>query len=654
MNSTSLDANKWPGSSAANYRPDIDGLRAIAVLAVVFFHADVGLNGGYVGVDIFFTISGYLITGILLKDLEQKQFSLVNFWERRARRILPALLCMVMVTVIVSGFHLLPLDYKELGQSVVAQSTLVSNYYFYTVSGYFAPDVRLKPLLHTWSLAIEEQFYLLFPVLLLMTYRRGVDFCRIIIVGLGVASFALCVVWSYRHAWANFYFLPTRAWELLVGAFLATLPVNNPGSPILRESMGAVGLLGICSAMIGYGPETRMPGIAALLPCGGAMCVIASGRTMLSFSGKLLAFKPLVFIGLISYSLYLWHWPFFALANYWEFVPLPLSMRLFLVISCIGLSILTWRYIERPFRRQELLPEKAQMFIFASASIILLLTVGATLIVFDGFPTRMPASVRQFAKGKDDFKFFGHQYGTSVSDAVGENFVELGNKDKSQPIHVIIWGDSHAMAILPAFDELCRRSGVRGVSANHAATVPLIGFSQPNHPDGLRGDSEAFNQAIIRYIKHNRVKHVVLVASWLDHVNRTSANAVQRGLKSTLEALQGCDARLWIMPVVPTYEWQVPKMLAFTTLEGRSIVNLGKPLEVYRELIHQQSDIFHSADTHGLLTMLDPTSLFTGLEGRCLLQSEGWSLYRDNHHLSAHGASHLSPLFEPLFTKPHP
>ena len=220
-----------PNTNPLKYRAHVDGLRAVAVLPVLFFHADLGFTGGYVGVDVFFVISGFLITGLILRDLDAGKFSIVKFWERRVRRIMPALAVVVLASLAAGWFLLLPQGFKELGESAVAQTLLSSNIYFWIKSwigvGYFTPDAEVKPLLHTWSLAVEEQFYLFFPFLLLALKRIARHSIVPAILLLAGISFALSVWCSYRYPSANFYLLPTRAWELLIGSFLAAIPVQQ-------------------------------------------------------------------------------------------------------------------------------------------------------------------------------------------------------------------------------------------------------------------------------------------------------------------------------------------------------------------------------------------------------------------------------------------
>ena len=249
-------------------RPEIDGLRAIAVLAVLLFHANAGVSGGYVGVDVFFVISGYLITRLILEDIDAGRFQIQKFWERRVRRILPALAVVTFSTLVAGWFLLLPEGFQELGESVAAQTMLGSNFYFWMHSwinsGYFAPASEMKPLLHTWSLAVEEQFYLLFPFLLVALKRFSRNSLALAFLLLGGLSFGLSVYFSHQWPSANFYFLPTRAWELLIGAFLAASSERQSAAGWPREILSSGGLILILCSMFGYDRGTRFPGLAAL------------------------------------------------------------------------------------------------------------------------------------------------------------------------------------------------------------------------------------------------------------------------------------------------------------------------------------------------------------------------------------------------------
>ncbi|MCB5200694.1 acyltransferase, partial [Loktanella sp. TSTF-M6] len=299
------------------YRRDIDGLRTLAVVPVVLGHAGLGLfAGGFVGVDVFFVISGFLITGILVRELEQGRFSLIDFYERRARRILPALFVVLAACIVVFWFLLLPQHYVVIGKAGIASLLFSSNIYFFRIdSAYFANATSMQPLLHTWSLAVEEQFYIVFPVLLwlIAAWRRTSR--TLLIAGLSLASFALAVWMVPRHPVAAFYLTPTRVWELGLGALLALGAFPALRHRLLAELVAAAGLVAIAWAVFTLDKTDPFPGLNALAPCLGAVAIIWAGQSQITLTGRLLSTRGMVGIGLMSYSLYLVHWPVLVAAR---------------------------------------------------------------------------------------------------------------------------------------------------------------------------------------------------------------------------------------------------------------------------------------------------------------------------------------------------
>ena len=310
--------SQLPSGNAQAYRPDIDGLRAIAVLAVLLYHVGgFGLTGGFGGVDVFFVISGYLITTIIQREIESGTFSLLNFYERRIRRIFPALVAVTVVATLVSAMLLLPEDFKEYGKSLLNLMAISSNYYFMRKTGYFDAAASEKPLLHTWSLAVEEQFYIVFPLLLLVLSRFG---RRAVIAGLTALAFAsfLASAATLENAPARAFFAtPGRVWELLIGVLTAVMGPALITSRLHREALAALGL-----ALIGYGyffytDATPFPGPAALAFCLGAAFIIYAGTSGgETLTARMLSSPLVASIGLISYSVYLWHWPLIVFVRY--------------------------------------------------------------------------------------------------------------------------------------------------------------------------------------------------------------------------------------------------------------------------------------------------------------------------------------------------
>ncbi len=372
------------------YRREIDGLRALAVVPVVLFHAGFSsFSGGFVGVDIFFVISGYLITSILIAENEQDRFSIINFYERRARRILPALFFVMACCLPFALMWMLPDGLVEFGRSLIAVTFFVSNFLFWQESGYFAAAAEEKPLLHTWSLAVEEQYYLLFPLLVLMLWPLGRRWFSIVLVVGVLASLGLAEYGWRNKPSANFYLAPFRTWELLIGSLIAVYLSRNSAPAALRDTMSIIGVAMILFSIVWFDAKTPFPSLWALLP------VLGTGLLILftwpeTLVGRFFSTPPLVGVGLISYSVYLWHQPLFAFARIHS-IDHP-SAALFLVLSALSvlLAWLSWRYVEAPFRSKERVSKRA-IFTFTGCGMAFFALIGAALVATDGMPARFNA-----------------------------------------------------------------------------------------------------------------------------------------------------------------------------------------------------------------------------------------------------------------------
>jgi peptidoglycan/LPS O-acetylase OafA/YrhL len=384
-----------------HYRREIDGLRALAVIPVILFHAGFQtFSGGFVGVDVFFVISGYLITRIILSEKEAGTFSLVNFWERRARRILPALSLVLLVSIPLAWFSLLPGDMKEFSDSLVAVSVYASNILFWRTSGYFDTSSELRPLLHTWSLAVEEQFYLFFPVALTLAWKRGFRWMFVALALAAIASLAVAQWAALAKPTAAFFLLPTRGWELLTGALVAFGLHHRPYRPhsgALSEFAGVLGLGLVVFSILDFNKQTPFPGVYALVPTLGAALIIVFASKH-NLAGKLLGSKLLAGVGLISYSAYLWHQPLFAFARHQG-----LNMELHGALPFLGLSGATllfaftsWKYVESPFRdRRRFRP--AQIFKLSAGASLLFIAMGLAGHLSQGFLFRYEVKDRDLA-----------------------------------------------------------------------------------------------------------------------------------------------------------------------------------------------------------------------------------------------------------------
>ncbi|PKG56449.1 acyltransferase family protein [Shewanella sp. GutDb-MelDb] len=352
------------------YRAEIDGLRAVAVIPVILFHAGfIQFSGGFVGVDVFFVISGYLITSIILAELEQDKFSIINFYERRARRILPVLFFVMFCCIPFAWLWLMPLDLKDFFQSIVAVSTFSSNILFWLESDYFDTAAELKPLLHTWSLAVEEQYYIFFPLFLMMLWGKGKRVILGALVLIFLASLSLAQWAAYNAPSANFYLLPTRGWELLIGVF-AAFSLQQEKYKLLPEKLNnllsILGLLLVLFSIFIFDSTTPFPSLYALIPTLGTVLIIlfAKNGTLVQ---QLLSRQFFVGIGLISYSAYLWHQPIFALVKYRSFTEPSHWLMLSLCIAIVALSYLSWRFVEVPLRNKQ---TYSRRFIFTSGGVL--------------------------------------------------------------------------------------------------------------------------------------------------------------------------------------------------------------------------------------------------------------------------------------------
>ena len=637
------------------YRPEIDGLRALAVIVVILFHVGLGCPGGYVGVDIFFVISGFLITSLLLKAFDAGTFTFVGFYERRARRILPASFVVTLIVLAVGYFRLLPLDLEELGYSAIAHALFGANFFFYSVaSNYFAPGAAGMPLLHMWSLAVEEQFYFLFPLLLFACYRydrfRSRRAIRVMLCTLFIASLGLSVAVLRVNPSAAFFMLPTRGWELMTGAILAVMPTRN-ASRITREFTSLVGLAGMLLPVFLYSAATPFPGIAALPPCLGAALFIWScgGRAnenTIPFHqaviGRLFASPVSVFIGTISYSLYLCHWPILVLGKYWKLTPLTMTDRLVIVVCSFVAAIVLWLIVERPFRQRRVGGTRRSMFVAAAGGIIAVLAIGIVFKVKDGLPSRFSPEVNAL---DDVRRFHPRVRGMVTADIANDRLTPFGDPTPGLPVSLLVWGDSHASAALPAFDEVCKEHHLSGRIATHSSTPPLLDFFISSST-GLGDDTIKFNHAVIDYVARNRIKTVVLIDYWTRDVHY-DPDALDRALGRTIAALNKLGVHVYVMLQVPSYEVEVPKALAYEAIHNRQVNAWRETLkqhEANQAVMYRLAKKYESPDC----TFIDPAPSFL-LNGETYVSviNHGRSIYRDEHHLSLWGARKmLEPFLE--------
>ncbi len=641
------------------YRPDIDGLRALAVIPVVLFHAGLGCSGGFVGVDVFFVISGYLITGIIVREMVKGTFTIRGFWERRVRRILPLSLFVTLVTFVVAAWVLLPDAYRALGKAALAQVGMVANFYFWNQDGYFAGPSELEPLLHMWSLAVEEQFYLLFPLLLGTLLRRGEACTRRVLLSLFVVSLLWSFYGVFHHKVATFFLLPARSWELLMGALLALLPIPAVRSTLSRNLVSLAGLGCILTAYFTYDQTTPFPGHNAILPCLGTAMLIYAGGTGPGIITSVLSWAPVVFIGKISFSLYLWHWPLFVYGRHLS----PHGMSLILVLSLIAaafvLSILSWRFIEQPFRRKELLPTRRGIF-KASFWTALVLVVGFTVVYkLDGVPARFAGENTRFLEIENMDRRSG--YLLSPFDEIPR--LLDGTDGESRPF--LVWGDSHARHLVPALQDLSRDCVTNVYIACLPSTPPLLDVNLvPTYYDSLA----EYNAQVLAAIDRQSFTRVLLAGKWSYYYHigtdshqspltdelggdRPSSVVFEDGLRRTIAALRERGIEVLILKQVPVQRLNPSAILWHAERFGYDQDKIGVPVAEHLEYQRSVNEFLDSLARPGV-TILDPLPYLTQPNGHTRVQSDGKILYRDFHHLSAYGARLLRPLLEPYFRGP--
>ncbi len=435
------------------YRPEIDGLRAVAVVPVVLYHAHVpGFSGGFVGVDIFFVISGFLITGILAGDIAAGRFSILTFYERRVRRIFPALFVMLAVASLLAVRLLLPFELKDFAASLAAAALFVSNLHFMGETGYFVAAAASKPLLHTWSLAVEEQYYIAFPVYLWLASRWAPRWRVPVTAAVLAGSLAWCIAMTHPQDDQAFFYTPTRIWELLAGSLLALAPVRRPPGAV-AQVLALAGLAMIAWAVFGFDARTPFPGAAALLPVGGTVLVILACGGNQTWAGRLLSVGPMRFVGLISYSLYLWHWPLIVYWRFWRVAPPSAWETVLVVAASFAAAVLSWRYVEMPFRTRAVCARRGPLFAAGLAAMAVAVVAGVGVVRLDGLPDRVPAELRALADARfDEVDFSGCDSLPGGRPCV----IGAGGADDAR---FAVWGDSHAGALMPAFQAAARDGG---------------------------------------------------------------------------------------------------------------------------------------------------------------------------------------------------
>ncbi len=610
-------------SGTRGYRADIDGLRAIAILPVLLFHAHVGgFSGGYVGVDIFFVISGFLITGIIAREVDEGRFSILRFYERRFRRIMPALTVMILAVLGLAAWLYLPGDFQSVPKSALAATLFLSNLFFFTETGYFAGGADTKPLLHTWSLAVEEQFYIGFPILLILLARFAPRWRTAVVAGIAAISLVLAIAMQRDTSGFTFYLLPTRAWELFGGSLLALGAIPALRARWLREAVAWAGLVAIGVAVFLYDRETVFPGVTALAPVLGAAALIhsAPGTSV----GRLLSLRPMTLVGLISYSLYLWHWPLIVFTEYATDAPLHGWRAAGVIVAALLAATLSWRFVEQPFRDSRRIPG-GRIFALTGGAMALLCGLSLAMMAAGPWASRFPPRVLALAAGRSDISPM--RKACHDVDMRGAKPCTLG---APVPPDAILWGDSHGVELAFALSEQAKAHGRSLIQRTTSSCPPVLGYDAPKDPRCAR-----VNQAVFAAIRANpALRRVYLAAFWANGTFDTPGFVAE--LDRTIGALVADGREVVIFGPIPPQPFDVPRRLAHLARAGRLEDAAGiDPAFVRARTVHLQA-LFDRWRGRGV-TLMDPVAALC--DGRaCAVIRNGKPLYFDSHHLSVAGA----------------
>jgi peptidoglycan/LPS O-acetylase OafA/YrhL len=611
------------------YRAEIDGLRALAVIPVILFHAGFELfSGGFVGVDVFFVISGYLITTILIEDIESNRFSIVNFYERRARRILPALFFVMLVCIPFAWMWMVPNQFKDFSQSLVAVSLFASNILFWRESGYFGGAAEEKPLLHTWSLAVEEQYYFLFPIFLILTWRFGKNKVFWVIVFFSAVSLLLSE-WGWRNkATANFFLFPTRAWELLAGSLAAFIIQKNGVKK--NETLSFLGLAAIIFSIFYYSEATPFPSVYALVPVIGVVLLIlyADKETLVA---KLLSTKAFVSIGLISYSAYLWHQPLFAFTKIIYGVELDSKVTLILIIGTLFLAILSWKYIETPFRDKKKVCSRT-VFKLSIPMLLIPLSFGATLMIKDINYNRQLPNGNSFS----DYGFIDAPH-EKIGYAKCEGFQVTGACGHNEDTNAIAWGDSYVKHGIP-FVEAYEKLNVGQVALS--SCTPFIGHMETptlKRNSNIIRECQSFNAEVVRYIANNNsIKNVVIGSRFsLIELKKDSeiidlAHKFYREFESFIEIVDR-PINVILFPPPPTPSFDPSKCINSSLMRGLNPLKCDYKADEISELYAQQKLFITTVNDLGIASY--PLEDIMCPKGICKTIIGTLRIYRDNGHI---------------------
>lgn len=665
-------------NESTQYRHDIDGLRGVAILAVVLYHGGFPFfRGGFVGVDVFFVISGYFIAASLISSLRKPDFSLGDFYRRRAERIVPPLFVMAVCGVLAAYWLFPPQDFRQLGKTLMSVAVFCSNLFFHSQGGYFDAPLEGNPFLHTWFLSIQGQFYILFPLFLLLVRRRRKDGMALCIGLLLALSFGVSVLATRYAPQAAYFFLSSRGWELLAGALLAVWRRRAHAGEGRRLSAGlseALALLALAAIVVPiplYSPQTPFPGLAAVPPCLGAVLLIwlPTVSDRLPAASRLLCLRPLLFAGTVSYSLYLWHWPVFVfMKDFMLRSRLPLRFALAGIAASLLIAWASWHFLERPIRgggasggagggrRKALLQPGLLLALFA---------VGAAVYALDGLPGRLPAGAAPYVGALDELRDAVKYAPCQINDPNREGLDRvrrgdlclLGDAEADGPLF-FSWGDSHMDHFRPLLRKIAGELSIFGMHLPTPGRLPLLGVYREYYdtPSQKRYSME-IEAAAVELVRERRIPVVLLSGNWPGAESDLRAVLPDGGIASgyaalaaaaekTVVAFEEAGAEVWIVKSTPIFAISVPRRLIRDLRAGADPAAFFLPLAEHRRRAEGAEAVFRQlAERHPNVRFIDPADTLCADGERCLASAEGGALYFDSNHLTEFGALFLEPGF---------
>lgn len=626
-----------PGRSGAHYRADIDGLRAIAVISVILVHAGVrAISGGFLGVDVFFVISGYLVHQQVTSRLEKQSFSLFGFYGRRVRRTFPALYLIAVLSLIAGAILLMPGDFKELAHSAITAALGASNIWFASTADYFDHSALTKPLLHSWSLGVEEQYYLIAPLIPFFISRFSANLRRGILIGLIVADLVFCIVVQQLIPQITFFMMPPRLWEFFLGSLVAEALTLSFKRQWIADLLGGAALSALLLSMLLVTDGAAHPGLVTLIPCTATAILIYLGGTTPSFVNRLLGLAPLAFCGLISYSLYLWHWPLIVYARYADLafdVPTIIIGSLLLV----ALSVLSWRYVETPFR-DPASPLKRHALAILLCGFAVIATSSGIVIAGNGFSNRFSPEVAAVTSYYDYAGRRDYRDGTCF---ITSKYNSAHYFDRATCLHMsatkpnyLLIGDSHGAHFWAGLSRVFPKINV--LQATASGCKPLL------DTQGLQYCLDIMHETFVDFLPKAKLDGIIFSAAWNDPDIEP--------LKATIAYARRYVPKVIVLGDVPGYEVDLPNLLGRSLVERRPEL-VARQVSTYPWIANVEYKAVFGPDEYiSLVDLLCP-------EHRCIVYAgKDIPLQFDTSHLTTEGSVLIAqmlaklPIFAPLVT----